>query len=476
MNISTVPSALNNVSISPMIKSYSESEIKIVIILKEENFKNNVIMNEEKITPNSQILIKKFVYIKNFLHLKALFSKLLIMNLFSFTFIILLIYIQIYINQYIDCDLDNSNIIIVAYVIFRKLIENFYYILYNQYVIFSFIDNSSNFMTIMITLNTLFFLFLKIYHINPLIDYFDMYISDMFLGFFIAAIYYYRFFTSWKEVKNKIIIIISLIVFTLLIHQFSMKNYVIPKVRELTLDFEQGKIIFQVFLYFYFKIYGKILFKGLVKCVEYCQPQKCDECIMIVAKFYLLDAISSCLPATITEPFDSKEFWLGIINFLYHTFVLYDPENNLFEVVKRLFYKVFIKKIITKKWKNKELKVKNIISHSVKEILIIVFLQGFMMACFKKVLVGGYYSYITKNCKLEIVDWIDVKLENVFVLLTFLILLMIALILRKGTTTLPDWNIKHSSILFNIYLIILQHFLCDFNAQFYLHLYYLKKY
>ena len=77
----TVPSALNNVSMSQMIKSYSESEIKLEIILNEENLKHNIIMNEQKKFPNSQILIKKFVYIKNFLHFKDLFSKLLIMNL-----------------------------------------------------------------------------------------------------------------------------------------------------------------------------------------------------------------------------------------------------------------------------------------------------------------------------------------------------------------------------------------------------------
>ena len=41
MNSFTVPSAINNVSRSQMIKSYSESEIKLEISPKEENLQHN---------------------------------------------------------------------------------------------------------------------------------------------------------------------------------------------------------------------------------------------------------------------------------------------------------------------------------------------------------------------------------------------------------------------------------------------------
>ena len=479
MNSLTVP---NNLTISGEIpiKFCSDSDIRLEITSKEEKplkkpekVKKDHNSIKEKRRLFSRLLSNKFLEIKFFLHLKSICDKILLMNLLAFFVLVLLIHAQIYVNQYIYCGLDNTNVLVVIYVLIREIfLVDYYYAIYYHYVVFSFIEGSSYVLLWILSVTSMIFYILKIYKIDPLVGNFDLYLSDMFFGFFAAAYYYNKFCSTWKELKRNLTIIVNLIVFTLLVHQYLMKVYVIPNVR-LTLYFSQGKIVFQFLLFFYFKIYGMVLFKGLVICVKNSKPTKCDNCVMVVAKFYLLDAISCCLPAAVTEPLDSIECWLGMMNFLYQALVLYDPENNLIGVIQKFIYKCLKKQLPIKIMREEAVKVKNIISYSVKEVIIIVQLQVFLTWCFKRFLCS--YSHGSKNCQFEMFDEIYISIENIFILFSFIMLLMFALIARKNHSSKINWNTQYFSVYFYLYFIILQHFLCDFNSQFYFYLYKLTK-
>ena len=367
--------------------------------------------------------------ISGFIIFKKIFNIDLIIFSLAFFTMISLVYVQNYINQYIYCNLDNYNIIFVIYCLIREtFFVNYFYLIYYHYVVFSFLEKSSYKLLIIFTLDFLMILALKIYNIDPFHDFVDLYGTIIVIGFCSLVYYFWRSKFSLREIKIKIFIKLFLIFFTLLIHQFFMKNYIIPIVRELTLDVGQGKILFQFFLIFYFKIYGYILFKGMVYMIKHSLPNKNEDCIRIVSKFYLLDVISSCLPSIISEPLGSKEFWLGLFNFIYHVLVLYDRENNLWRIFKRFLRKLLKKELKVKKIKEAETKVRQVISSCINEMIFVVYLQVVIMFYFRRVFVS-VVSFISKNCQLEMLDYIDIGGWNILILLGFVVLWILSLLI-----------------------------------------------
>ena len=456
------------------IKSKSLALIKIEINNQEENSIENILQRknnefEIKTRKISKIFISKFLKIMNFLQIRRIINEIIITNLFAFLILVLLIYMQLYVNQYIGCNFENPDIIIIFYALIRELfIVNYYYALYLHYLIFSFFEISSFILQFSISLVSSVLLLLKIYRIDPWSDFLDIYIADVLLVFITAAYYFHKYKTPYEEVKKNILIILFLIVFTLFLHQLIMKVYVIKTIRELTIYMKKGKIIFQIFLFVYFKIYGKILFNGLVFASKNCKTHKSEIMINIIARFYIIDAICSCLPSVIAESLNSIDVWLGIINFLFQLLILYDSDISFLEFAKKIFYKMKRKKFIKNKLSGEEIKVRNVIQSSIKEILIIAIIHSLILCCFRTVFVR---LFISKNCKLQIKDDIELNSENILLLLVFLLIFMFALIIKKKNLKKLKWMPQYFSVYGNVYFIILQHFLCDYDLQFYITLY-----
>ena len=118
------------------------------------------------------------------------------------------------------------------------------------------------------------------------------------------------------------------------------------------------------------------------------------------------------------------------------------------------------------------MKVKEIFSVSLNEILIIVYLQLILMLSFRKFLVKLFFE---TSCDFEIRKDIEIRLENIFIMFLMNLCLAVCLIKRKNNPLKLVWNMESYGAFFKIYYIMMLHFIVDFNLQYYLYVYNLKK-
>ena len=74
---------------------------------------------------NKHILFEKIIALKDF-GLKHFFTEVLLKNIYAFSFLIFIIYLQIYVNQFLDWNLDNTdglNPKLSPYKLYRKAIK-----------------------------------------------------------------------------------------------------------------------------------------------------------------------------------------------------------------------------------------------------------------------------------------------------------------------------------------------------------------
>ena len=397
-------------------------------------------------------------------------------NIFAFWFLFLLIIFQTYLSEYYECDLDSKNILIVVYVMVRGIFLDFFFnILYGYYVIFSLIHVRIKFILYLVIINSCFFFILKIYGILTNKDFLDMFASSFIIALFIVLLYYKKYKITCQEIMKKLSIICILAVFPLLINSIAFLVFV--AIKRLTIQFYEGKIIFQFFLFVYFRLYWMIILKGILKYVKFSKSyQNCEQCIVIFSKAYLCNAISSCVPASVYEDLNTKEAWLGIFNFLYQVYSLYDQNYNIMNSIKKIIWKIFKKKITEKTIQDEnEMKVKQILSFSLNEILIIFYMRAILFLWNSNVLSFG--GPIKTTCSFLVVETtsMNVRKENIILMLFLNLCLTLKFYTVKNNPFKIVWNSENYGPLFQIYFIMLYSFILDINIQGYFYIYSLEK-
>ena len=80
---------------------------------------------------------------------------------------------------------------------------------------------------------------------------------------------------------------------------------------------------------------------------------------------------------------------------------------------------------------------------------------------------------LTSRCDGLIYDYVEIRIENIFVLMVLNVALVLALIIKKKIPLKIVWTLESYNLLFQIYYVILLHFVCDNVLQTYFNLYYL---
>ena len=455
-------------------KSCSESDIELDISSNSKDCqpKETAPSSKSEIRPRIKTYFSnQFIKLKKVVKIRYLLKEVLVRNFYALLILILLIEVQIYFNQYYTCNLDNSKVYFVLYFVIREtFIFLFFYFLYGYYALFSLFNNQTKIVHVF-TMNSFVFLTLKAYEVITLQNYLDLHVTNIIIGHLMVFYYYKKDKIPFKKIQKGLLVMFLLVFFLFLINHYLMKSFVIAKIKILTLRLENptlGGILFQIFLFLYYRLYHKIFFKSLVMYSRISKKsENCKDSIIMFSKYLLLDAVTSSAPAAVCVSMLNINAWLGMFNFLYQILVLYDPNFDILRKIKNLIFRLAKRK--QEEPNAHEKKVTELLSVSLNEVMIIVYLQFLLLFAMRKCI--NYYV-LAEKCDFSIPENIQIRCENVFVLMILNSLIVMALAVRERDPLKLVWSLESYSALFQVYYIILLHSAVDFTLQFYLQVFY----
>ena len=263
---------------------------------------------------------------------------------------------------------------------------------------------------------------------------------------------------------------LCLIVFCLIFHHYVIIIYLIPNFKK-WIKFDSvffTNSIFQMFYFCYFRFYKYVFFQILIKYSQVLEESNFlgENCIILLSKYYLIDAMCSALPAATTENLDSLGFYLGLFNFFYQVLVLYYRRFDIFRVFKKLLYKILRKN--HHKTKNIEKYLQKILCISLNDVLIII--------CSHMVLWYGFEINLNdaiEPCRFTIFDYMKMKIENLILIFIFNFVMLSIILTKKPNICQFFIEREYYSIIFQIYDIILLHYVFDSQLQYYFESYHL---
>ena len=459
-------------------KSVSEPEISDI------NFENNSsreFSGQAETTPSSHkpkksLLFEKFSKIKD-LRWKYFFMEIALKHFCVFSILILMIQIQNHTQQYIYCKLDTLNFPLVFYTIFRDMVfATVYYLLFAYYAFNSCWPLATDKKAMIISLLiTTFFYVLKVYNIDPYGNNLDIYVVSLIVQSLRVIAVYGKQLCLWENMKSRIFPFFALIGFCLLFNYYMMKRNLIPSLKE-KLSFKfgdysiSGNIIFQAFLFVYFRIYYNFFFQILIKYANLQNDSGFGKnCLVMFSKYFLIDAVCSSTPAAIIGSLQSIGTWLGFFNFVYQVLVLYDSNYDILKNVKMLFFKLCKKK--PPKLNRQEEYVKEILSISLSPVLVIIFLHLILWFSFGKAMDRWT---LTINCDFSLKEFVVIRIENISILAVFIFLLVVGLATKDHEPLRLEWELETYGFRFNIIYYVMLHFVVDNHLQYYFSFYYLK--
>ena len=169
----------------PIKKSFSEPEISLEMInskpeIKEKEDVLQINDSSRCLKKNNSLQLKELSYLnhiwKTLKKIKTqgtqfIFHKMMFIRIIVLCFLILLIELQTVVNQYLFCNIDTSNILVIIYITTREVILFlFYYIFVTVCLLFVFFKLPFEYYRLFIV-NSFFVLLLKIYGVDPIPNY-----------------------------------------------------------------------------------------------------------------------------------------------------------------------------------------------------------------------------------------------------------------------------------------------------------------
>ena len=483
MKILTMPQELqkfkpyyNCENFMPIKKSFSEPEISLEMINSkpEINAKDVSQINDSSrcLNKNNSLQLKELSCIhyiwKTFKRIKTngtqfFFHKMMFIKIIVLCFLIMLIELQTFVNQYLFCNIDTSNIFVIIYITTREVILFiFYYIFATVSFLFVFFNLPFEYYRLFIV-NSFIVLLLKIYGVDPIPNYLNLHALNVFSGCIIGAIYYKKRGIPFKKMLPPLKLITAS-VFNVALDYFIVKIIMIPEFKRAALKIENqtiANIIFQIFLFTYFVFHYKFYFYFLQKYSELS-----DNRIAIFVKYYLIEAVSSSISAAVCVDLNFLDAWLGVINFLYQLLVLHDGRFNFFYQIKLLIFK-----ILKIKPAAQQTKIAHMINESLFEMNITIYIN-LILWYWKKRCLTKYI--LVETCDFQIFNFVQIRLENIFVLFGFNLALIVGFFFHKKEYKLV-WIEEPYGFFFQIYYNIMIHIVVDLNLQFFIGFFYLDK-
>ena len=477
MKVETLPLDINNLSRKPInFDRHSKKSLTEPEILFENNLNFEFTPRLKVSKTKNNFFLEKWLRLQN-LRWKYFFFDILLKEICVISILILLIETQIYIQEYLNCKMDNSNIPLVIYTIFREFFFVIsYYLLFAYYAFKLSWPHALDKKTTTLCLVLFFLLYLlKIYKIDSNGNYLDCYLVAFIVQWLRVIMVYRKQLILWENMKIRNFPLFSLLCFCLMFNHYGMKNLFIPSIKEFCINFVEdsllGSFIFQVILFIYFRIYYKFFFYILMMYANLSNDSMGKDCLVMFSKYFLIDAVCSSIPGAVIGSLHNTGAWLGIFNFIYQLLVLYDQNFDILRYVKVLFWKIFKKTTKISKSNQQEKYVREILKMALSNVLIIIGVHLILWFYFRKAMVR---LTLVKNCDFSLKEFVVIRIENIVVSSLIMFLFMIGLAIRKNDPLKFDWELESYGFFTNFIYIIMLHFLVDNHLQYYFSFYYLK--
>ena len=349
MKVETLPLDINNLSKKPInFDQHSKKSLTEPEILFENNLNFEFTPRLEVSKTKNKFFLEKWLRLQN-LRWKYFFFDILLKEICVISILILLIETQIYIHEYLNCNMDSSNIPLVIYTIFREIfLVISYYWLFSYYAFKLSWPLATDKKTMILWLVLFcFFYLLKIYNIDSNKNNLDSYLVTFVVQWLRVIAVYRKKLILWENMKIRNFPLLSLLCFCLIFNYYAMKNSFIPSIKEFCIKFFEdslsGSVIFQMILFIYFRIYYKFFFYILMMYANLSNDSMGKDCLVMFSKYFLIDAVCSSIPGAVIGSLHNTGAWLGIFNFIYQLLVLYDQNFDILRYVKVLFWKIFKK-------------------------------------------------------------------------------------------------------------------------------------
>lgn len=386
-----------------------------------------------------------------------------------------------------ECALDNFYSYVYASMK-STFFTIFYYILFGYYVLFPpiliRIPHYQIYIKIFIffyaSITSITLKMLKLLKILPWNIELDVHILNIISGFVVAHILIKKFKISFKEIKAYFYVSWILVIL-LILHYYVIKAYCVTQLFNICSKIIYGNYLFQIFLFIYFQIYGKIIYILMIKffTISDIQIKKLNNSVLVFLKYFICDVICSCISIPILNDLFSIEALFGLLNFIFQLITFYNQKNYILNFVTKLFFFIFNKKFDKYKSNKIEKKCKSIIAGSTNEIMIIIFCKILIIMIFRRFLCPIAASRNVKlviDCTLLINPNIQIKIENFIslILINFFIFTYLIFHMIDKNKIKITWKIESFNPFLKTYFIVLLHFVLDINIQFYFNLYILQ--
>ena len=339
-----------------------------------------------------------------------------------------------YVNSFFPCDVT-SLIMIIYKIIIKVVFELAFYPIFGYFMLFPWIfskirsQNSIRRLKIFIVVTTCILM-----GAFQLLDTFGFLANYLFLNAtsFLAAILFAiwickRYKIKFADIKEYFLIFGALFV-CLNFDYYIIKAEIIVAAIEIGL-YKKNEILFKFILFLYFNIYNAFVNFLMVRFFKICNldnNHNNNDGMLVFLKYFISDLMCSTLiPIVFLSP-DAFSAVLNIIVFSYQLSIFYFRENLFIKYIKTFIFYLF-KMPAAKKDKDDhdmEFKCHILISTSLNEIMIILYLKIIFLSNLKQFLIGS--PFVRKFTDLCLRFPVDFNLDFHILLLIFMINILIA--------------------------------------------------
>lgn len=306
----------------------------------------------------------------------------------------------------------------------------------------------------------------------------DIYMINFLILMMIFMFILWKYDLKFQYYKSYIFITTCL--FSLLsTDYYVMKGYVIFEFYKFFIKQTLGKFWFQIFIFIYFQIYGRILrylFISFFKSID--NSDGLTDSILLFLKNYLSSALASSLiiPLVIDGSYVSNIF--GLFNFALQLAIFYEENiisSNLkkilifFGCLKRNNFKIKIDPV--------EAKVNAIVSGSTLEIACLLILRMAVIIGYRRFLtkIHAYTElHLVENCYLLINESIEFYPENLLILIGLVYMVFTCALFKfKDQIAFQKyiWKLESFNFFQKTFYLFMLHHIADIHLQFYFSLF-----
>ena len=399
-----------------------------------------------------------------------IFKNIIFPQLLAFFFIFILILIK----KIMELNCFEQNGFTNIYFLFRDALFSVFF--YNMWVALCLFDEDFHKIPkILMFFGTLFIIVLIRHYKTSVLVIGEMIFDENIFSALFQVVFYLCVQIYQKDFGRKQIVRLFLVFVYFIIVAFDdmiVRQYLIKFVYIKLENFENGKIIFQFFLFIFYQINGKI-FLGILNRFRSKIPK---NCFLFSIKYYIINVLSSCTLLPIVYSNEKQIQFFAIFNFSAQLISLYLQENIFLHYISIIVD--FLKDKMTKHSKNKKnnnTEINSMIAGLTNEAMHAIIFASMNIIIFNRNFEGWLYENlrIQGTCFTNFDNLIIFIPQNLCILcaINFFYFFYLIMQMKDDGKIKFLWKLEEYNFFVRIYYIVLIQVYADRNFQFYLSLY-----